>query len=58
MDTDTEEKKTIKYFEAEASEGGEVTSSEQFVYSQQLTLMDMESRADKDGIPSLFLKDL
>jgi hypothetical protein len=21
-------------------------------------LMDMESRADKDGIPSLFLKDL
>jgi hypothetical protein len=23
------------YFEAEASEGGEVTSSEQFVYSQQ-----------------------
>jgi hypothetical protein len=55
---DTEEKKTIKYFEAEASEGGKVTSLEQFVYSQQYTLMDMESRADKDGIPSLFLKDL
>jgi hypothetical protein len=32
------------YFQAEASEGGKVTSSEQF--------------ADRDGLPSSFLKDL